>query len=238
VVDTIFFDLDGTLCYSEAEFSRVFYMCCGKLIEDNLYVQSEDLLSAWMQVPTDHGALTTQGRLERAVHAVGLAIETTELEKVARNINTTWAAVQHLRRGARCVLNVLSDSHPLGIITNGTSDGQRAVIRKLRIDRYFRWIIVSGDGDIGHWKPNPGIFEYALEISGSLPHETWYVGDDQEKDIYGASKLGIRTVLFNARHAPDWEIIAEPDLSIVDLRQLLDSDTFGDHSPRSWSKAT
>lgn len=47
----------------------------------------------------------------------------------------------------------------------------------------------------GAAKPDPAVFEAALEIAGSAPGETLHVGDRLDKDVRGALALGMRAVL-------------------------------------------
>ena len=47
--------------------------------------------------------------------------------------------------------------------------------------------------DTGERKPSPKPFERALELLGVTPAETIMVGDWPDRDVVGASKLGIRT---------------------------------------------
>lgn len=50
--------------------------------------------------------------------------------------------------------------------------------------------------DVGYRKPNPAGYWKLLDALGVSPHEMMFVGDE-EKDIIGAKKLGIASVLIN-----------------------------------------
>ncbi len=50
------------------------------------------------------------------------------------------------------------------------------------------------EGEFGTGKPDPHVFQYALEKLGASPSDTWMVGDDLEYDIRPAGELGIGTV--------------------------------------------
>jgi HAD superfamily hydrolase (TIGR01509 family) len=49
----------------------------------------------------------------------------------------------------------------------------------------------------GARKPDPAIFEAALELAGVLPNEALHVGDTREEDVEGASAAGIRSLLID-----------------------------------------
>jgi putative hydrolase of the HAD superfamily len=53
-------------------------------------------------------------------------------------------------------------------------------------------------GLAGYDKPNPGIFEYALELTG-YPRKVWMVGDNIKADVRGAEAVGIPSILVRTR---------------------------------------
>jgi putative hydrolase of the HAD superfamily len=48
--------------------------------------------------------------------------------------------------------------------------------------------------DVGAAKPDPRIFEYALEQLGVRAAEAIYVGDDADEDVAAAQRVGLRAV--------------------------------------------
>ena len=51
--------------------------------------------------------------------------------------------------------------------------------------------------DAGHRKPDPAIFERALEVAGVGPDEALHVGDTRDEDVEGAHAAGIRALLID-----------------------------------------
>src|SRR3954452_11814418 len=51
--------------------------------------------------------------------------------------------------------------------------------------------------ETGSRKPDPGIFERALELAGCEPGEALHVGDTAEEDVTGARAAGIRSLLID-----------------------------------------
>jgi len=84
----------------------------------------------------------------------------------------------------------------IGIVTNASQPmamrDAELVTHKL-ID-YFVDCRISA-ADAGYLKPHPKIFEYALDIMGTSPEETIFVGDNPIADIAGAQSAGMRAVL-------------------------------------------
>jgi putative hydrolase of the HAD superfamily len=82
----------------------------------------------------------------------------------------------------------------LGVISN--SDG-RVEERLVEIGIRDRFNFVIDSAIVGVSKPDPRIFELALEASGLPASETAYVGDYYEVDVVGSRGVGMRPVLFD-----------------------------------------
>lgn len=54
--------------------------------------------------------------------------------------------------------------------------------------------------EVGHYKPDPRIFEAALAALGAGPGEALHVGDLRRTDVAGAAALGMRTVRYRGVH--------------------------------------
>ena len=72
---------------------------------------------------------------------------------------------------------------------------------------------VTTSEEVGRTKPDPAMFETALEKAGVEPERALMVGDRYENDMAGASEVGIHTVAFGGSAAA-----ADPDDSVVDYR--------------------
>jgi putative hydrolase of the HAD superfamily len=80
----------------------------------------------------------------------------------------------------------------MGIVTNGGIDFQNKKIDKLGLRKYMKTIIISGE--VGISKPDPRIFDIALEQMGSSRDRTLFVGDYAPNDIKGAVNAGLISV--------------------------------------------
>ena len=70
---------------------------------------------------------------------------------------------------------------------------------------YFPVRIYSSD--VRYMKPNPKIFRLALDQLDMAAERTMFVGDRVDKDVVGASRLGMKTVLFvpGNKFPRDWD---------------------------------
>lgn len=121
------------------------------------------------------------------------------------------------------VVRSISRQAGVGMITNGPSDIQRGKIELLGIESLFPFILVSEEVDI--WKPDPRIFQRAMELGNAGPDETVYIGDNPGHDVAGAQAAGVTSVWVNRRQAT-WPGGNPPDHVIDDLRQLFDIFSF------------
>ena len=98
--------------------------------------------------------------------------------------------------GAINVLIALSEKYKVYALTNGNAD-----VKMIGIDKYLSGTVSSAE--VGVSKPNPEIFEAALNKAGVEAKSCIHVGDDYEDDIVGASNAGIATIWLNHQHKND-----------------------------------
>ena len=77
----------------------------------------------------------------------------------------------------------------LGLVSNRTKACHEE-LEELGILHFFELAYVAGE--VGAWKPNPQIFDRALEITEVSPGEIVYVGDNYFADIAGAQGAGLQ----------------------------------------------
>lgn len=115
-------------------------------------------------------------------------------------------------------LTLLGEKYRLGMVTNGIPDVQRTKIDATGLADRFQAIVVSGELAIG--KPEPAIYQHALQLMGSSPEETIMVGDSFARDVIGSQAIGIRAVWISmGREQPEG---AEPWLVVESLAELPD----------------
>jgi FMN hydrolase / 5-amino-6-(5-phospho-D-ribitylamino)uracil phosphatase len=107
---------------------------------------------------------------------------------------------------------------PIGIVTNGPTEVQRAKLELLGIDRLVDFVVVSEE--FGLAKPDPAIFCEALRLAGVRPEEAIFVGDSVEFDMAGARAAGIPTVWVNRQRRPWTEPGPAPTRQIRALEDL------------------
>jgi putative hydrolase of the HAD superfamily len=115
-------------------------------------------------------------------------------------------------------LDALRGRYELGLISNGNTYPERT-----GLGGRFRFVVFSQDHGIE--KPDPRLFEIAIEEAGCAGRELLHVGDSLRDDVGGAKGVGVRSVWLNRNHAgndtdiqPDFEVS-----SLTDLPRICDT---------------
>jgi len=90
------------------------------------------------------------------------------------------------------------------------------VLESHRIIEFFDFSMAGGEVD--SYKPDPGLFEHALQRAGLNAHQAIYVGDNYFADVVGSRRAGLMPVLYD----PDG-IFPEADCTIIKSFEELNS---------------
>jgi putative hydrolase of the HAD superfamily len=170
-----------------------------------------DAVAIWRQIIDDHITDFT-----RSLSADKLTQMPLLLAELCRGISRHRL---RLYPYIREVLDVLRERFPLALVTDAQSAYARGELHKVGILNYFDPIIVSGD--YGYRKPDSRLFQSALEGMGISAEHTLFVGNDMQRDIYGAREVGMKTVMFNSNQGSKEYLGCCPDYTITDHRELL-----------------
>lgn len=135
-------------------------------------------------------------RFKKAFQSVGIqhttlpeAFEAVYLNHLPKN--------NYLRDGAQELLDYLKaqNQYQLHIITNGFKDVSLKKIKGSGIEHYFN-VVVSAE-DVNTRKPDPKVFQHALDKAKASKEESIIIGDDYIADIEGGLRFGIQAIFYN-----------------------------------------
>ncbi len=122
------------------------------------------------------------------------------------------------------VLNELKNRYKLALITNvlhtTTAEKVQEILAEAGIPDVFEVVVVSSE--VGYAKPSPRIFKIVLDGLNVKPKEAVMVGNIISTDIFGANRLGMKTILFqpsDTYQRSSWE---HPDHTIHSIKDLLE----------------
>src|SRR5215216_4285148 len=225
----VLFDLDDTICdYATARESRLrraFTLSHDGGIQARVRIDLDRMIAESIQMHP-HGA----DHFEELFARFGLA-DAREARAAASWYRTNRFHGLRLFPGVESVFSMVREAvsrdhpkaaRPIGIVTNGPAEVQRAKLELLGIDRLVDFVLVSEE--FGVAKPDPAIFREALRLAGVRPQEAVFVGDSVEFDMAGAQAASIPTVWLN-RQQQAWTNSGPPPTreirSLAELPQLL-----------------
>lgn len=134
-------------------------------------------------------------------------------EQLCQRSQDTWFTDLQFDDGVEALLDALQPKYRLALITNGPSWSQRAKIQQLRLERWFEYMVVSGE--FGVDKPHPAIFGHVLDYLSVAAIDAVMIGDNPEADIRGAHAAGMRAIWITHHQqanypsdlAPAWQAV-------------------------------
>ena len=201
MVSDVFFDLDHTLWDFETNsalaMEKVF-------LEQNIEVPISDYLKIYSPINFKYWDLyrkdeVTQkelryGRLKDSFDEMQVDIDDDTINAISVKYIEYLPTFNNLFAGAIDLLDYLAPKYRLHIITNGFHDVQNIKLTNSGIFKYFETITNSENA--GHKKPNPIIFEYALNAANTSKENSIMIGDCIDADVRGALNFGMDAILF------------------------------------------
>ena len=92
------------------------------------------------------------------------------------------------------LVKLKNEGYGLGVISNWDNTAV-PILEMHKIASFFDPIIISSE--VGCEKPNPEIFNIAMEKASVSAHECLYVGDNYYDDAVGSRKVGMDCVILN-----------------------------------------
>ncbi|RYZ25531.1 MAG: noncanonical pyrimidine nucleotidase, YjjG family [Chitinophagaceae bacterium] len=106
-------------------------------------------------------------------------------------------------------------NYGLHLITNGFEETQHCKLKSSGLDEFFKVVVTSECSN--SLKPQPEIFEYALNVTGASVEESLMIGDTLDVDVLGALNFGMDAVHVNYNGL---EQEVEPTYTIYHLKEL------------------
>lgn len=211
VYRAIIFDLDGTLRESNPHFLDALHDCLGEMdvvVEGLRWRMIERWVHEyWAQSPEIledvevYGADNLWNRfLARLMtHAGHPPQDEDEVANFGAHVRDYFQPESQLAPGALETLETLrATGVTMGVLSNREKPFSDE-LACLGIDGFFDFTLAAGE--VGVWKPQPGIFHEGLARAGGVdPAAALYVGDNYYADIVGAANAGLDSVLIDPRH--------------------------------------
>ncbi|MFV8346712.1 YjjG family noncanonical pyrimidine nucleotidase [Flavobacterium sp. ZB4P13] len=202
IITDVFFDLDHTLWdfdkNSELTFETIFNKS-HPAIETKVFIEkyvpiNQECWKLYQYDKITHAELR-YNRLKYSFDALDYSISDEEIDAIANDYIRFLPENNHLFDGTIEVLDYLNQKYNLHIITNGFAAVQYKKINNSNIGSYFQTITNSEMAGVK--KPNPIIFDYALDLAKTKKENSIMIGDSLDADVQGALDSGLDAIFFN-----------------------------------------
>jgi putative hydrolase of the HAD superfamily len=155
----------------------------------------------------DQDRLTTEQYWKAVFKDAGEELPLQELPRIIQQDDSCWSKINP--DVLSWIENLKEEGYRVGLLTNMPSRFYRTVIEPAPWKNLFQYQVVSGL--LGLVKPDPAIFNHAIQITGQ-PAETIIYMDDIQIHVDSAARLGIHAHLFEGL-----EVTAENICSLYNL---------------------
>lgn len=181
MITTIIFDWAGVFCSPGEPFTHPVFRDTLGLTPDEAGEAARDIQDLYYR-----GKITTKEFWEKIKERFGIDAAP---EDLSRAYLASYVLDQEMIDFARN----LRDSYKTVLLSNLTPEMTAHIAAKHAVRELFDLAIFSNE--IGLIKPEPAIYEYALEASKTPPASVLFT-DDSKKNVAAAAALGIRSLLF------------------------------------------
>jgi HAD superfamily hydrolase (TIGR01549 family) len=225
----VLFDLDGTLRFSHPSFNDAYLAYASQLGlvygKDHRQLALRWLHYYWAQSSELLADLETYSGKEDSfwtnharLYLLRLGSDEDRAADLAsqlfRLMRENYNPEDHLVAEVPQVLQTLKEGgFRLAVVSNRTNPFDQELVEH-GIQTYFEFALAAGP--LKSWKPDPAIFQHALDLLGLHPQQVLYVGDNYYADVLGARNAGLQPVLIDAEG-----IFPEADCAVIrDLGEL------------------
>lgn len=204
--EAVFWDIGGVILELESVQGAHAAFVEGIVEDHGLEMTVEEAVDIWRTTVGDHFRERdgTEFRSAREGYAKGVeALVGEELprerwepdfdERVESAIEPIPGAVETIEELARRDLHV-------GVISDVDDEAGKRMLEAFGVRDHLDSITTSEE--VGRTKPDPAMFEAALEKAGTAPERSLMIGDRYDHDVEGADETGLRGVAFGTEDGP------------------------------------
>lgn len=224
-VKHIFFDLDHTLWdfdkNSTLAFKQIFE-------EQQIALDFQSFLKEYLPINLAYWRLFREQRISQpelrykrlkdTFDILNFEIADAMIHRISEDYIDYLPNYNYLIDGALELLSYLKPKYELHMITNGFEKVQHKKLEKSDLKPYFNVVVTSES--IGVKKPNPKVFEFALEKANAKVENSVMVGDSFEADILGSLAVGMQPIYLSASENVENKKVKTVQ-SLLEIKQFL-----------------
>lgn len=134
-------------------------------------------------------------RMQELFEYYEVLAEEQQIEQAIAQYVASYRLARQPVAGSLQLLQALHGRVHIAIVTNNITAEQKEKLQECGLEPFVDTLVTSED--VGAIKPDPAIFESALQRIGCSAQEAVMLGDAWSADIIGAQRAGIRAVWLN-----------------------------------------
>ncbi|PAD27333.1 L-2-haloalkanoic acid dehalogenase [Niallia circulans] len=190
MIKAIIFDLDGTLLNGDASIEMFVDCQYDRLNIELSHIPKDTYIKRFIEL--DQRGYVWKDKVYQQLAAEFEVKEITWEELLQDYLSQFKNHCMPFPNLKKMLEGLKSQNLLLGMITNGFGQFQMDNLKSLQIEKYFDVILVSEWEGIK--KPDPRIFNKALNILNVQANEAIFVGDHPENDVLAAKKVGMKGI--------------------------------------------
>jgi putative hydrolase of the HAD superfamily len=228
----LLFDLYGTLIDIETDegMEEIYRSISHFLNYHGIYLHRWEMKDRYYEIMKQQKEDRNETHPEINVEAIWntlLRQEGMEASPACQELATTLAQLYRgisrkrlqLYPGVKKTLDELRSEYPLALVSDAQPCFAMPEIKTVGLEGYFDPVIISAY--YGFRKPDPRLTEMALASLKLLPSEVIYIGNDMYRDIYGATRIGIKTIFFASNQGQKTYEDINPDYYVSRFEDVI-----------------
>lgn len=206
-ISAVLFDFDGTLVFHQPDSLDVLSAFCteiGQPLSADAVRRIRRARHEYFVDPVIRDQLSGWSSSEFWQHFNRHLLEAVctegDLDQMAQEVTNRSTDLEYSyycpEAGCDTLAELRTRGYKLGLITNRDNVGRfHQILNITELGPHFDLVLASGE--VGVSKPEPGIFDAALERIGATADQSLYVGDNYWADVVGAQRAGVMPVLLD-----------------------------------------
>jgi putative hydrolase of the HAD superfamily len=189
-IGSVIFDFDNVL-YDEKDYIYAAFRRIARFLSERCRFSENEVYSKLVCDFEKKGSLYTK-LFNDAVDDLGL--DQNLVPEILRLYATVDSPIELFPETTKTLLSLRHLGLKLALVTNGNDRIQHNKVRLLGVEKFFDVVIYARETPSAKEKPDPEVYNLALQKLGMGAGEAVCVGDNPYTDFWGAKKLGILTV--------------------------------------------
>ncbi|MBQ6443292.1 MAG: TIGR02253 family HAD-type hydrolase [Methanosphaera sp.] len=221
MIQAVFFDMDDTI-YDTSGFAAIARRAAVKaMVHNGLQCSEEEGYEQLMDIIKEKGS--NYGRhFNILVEQInGKEDPLIIVNGIITYHNTKFAMLKLEPESFSILLYLKSQGYKVGLITNGKQLKQWEKLVRLGVYPFFDDVVTSES--VGVEKPDPEIFNIAMERLNVTAGTSLMIGNNFDVDIVGACNSGMQAMIINSKITEEQQkVIDENSYSVKELNALID----------------